>query len=61
MMDNAYLTNPEDVYETPWFLLKGGIFESFRYDTFESFNEKLWQLLTAMTSCSKKIIKKRQD
>jgi len=54
MMDNVYLTNPEDVYETPWFLLKGGIFESFRYDTFESFNEKLWELLTAMTSCSKK-------
>ncbi|RQP15628.1 MAG: hypothetical protein EAS52_14480, partial [Parapedobacter sp.] len=53
-MDNAYLTNPEDKYETPWFLLKGGIFESFRYDTFESFNEKLWQLVVAITSKRKK-------
>lgn len=53
-MDNAYLTNPEDKYETPWYLLRGGIIESFQYDTFESFNEKLWQLLIAMTSCSKK-------
>lgn len=54
MIDNAYLTNPEDGYETPWYLLKGGIFESFRYDTFESFNEKLWQLLVAITSKYKK-------
>lgn len=53
-MDNAYLTNPEDDYETPWYLLKGGIFESFRYDTFESFNDKLWQLLVAITSKRKK-------
>lgn len=53
-MDNAYLTNPEDDYKTPWYLLKGGIFESFRYDTFESFNDKLWQLLVAITSKRKK-------
>lgn len=53
-MDNAYLKNLEDEHETPWFLLQGGIFESFRYDTFESFNERLWQLLVAMTSKRKK-------
>lgn len=53
-MDNIYLKNPENTYETRWFLMEGGIFESFRYDTFESFNEKLWQLLVAMTSNRKK-------
>ncbi|UZJ63714.1 hypothetical protein OKW96_14880 [Sphingobacterium sp. KU25419] len=49
-MNNIYLKNPEDEYETAWFLLNGGIFESIRYDNYESFNEKLWNLLVAMTS-----------
>ncbi|MBC9798608.1 hypothetical protein [Sinomicrobium weinanense] len=49
-MENAYLKNPEDKWDTQWFLLDGGIFESFRYDTFESFNDKLWQLVVALTS-----------
>lgn len=54
MMDNAYLKNPENKYETRWFLIEGGIFESFCYDTFESFRERLWLLLVAMTSKRKK-------
>ena len=53
-MDNEYIKNPEDEFEIPWFLLKGGIFEAIRYDTFESFNEGLWQLLVALTSNRKK-------
>ena len=49
-MDNAYLTNPVNKWEIPWFLLGGGITEAFQYDTFESFNKKLWELLVALTS-----------
>ncbi len=49
-MNNIYLKNPENKYETSWFLLDGGIFESIRYDTYESFKEKLWNLLVAITS-----------
>jgi hypothetical protein len=53
-MDNAYLTNPVNKWEMPWFLLGGGITEAFQYDTFESFNKKFWELLVASTSRRKK-------
>lgn len=60
-MENAYLKNPEDEWDTQWFLLNGGIFESFRYDTFESFNDKLWQLVVALTSSRDKSVEEKQQ
>lgn len=60
-MDNIYLKNPEGEWDTQWFLLKGGIFESFRYDTFESFNDKLWQLIVALTSRGERSDEEKQQ
>ena len=34
-MKNIYLKNPQDQWDTQWFLLEGGIFESIKYDTFK--------------------------
>ena len=60
-MDNMYMKNPEDEWDTQWFLLDGGIFESFRYDTFESFNDKLWQLIVALTSRRNRSVEEKQQ
>lgn len=60
-MENQYLRNPEDEYEIPWFLVGGGIFESIQDDTFESFNEKLWNILIALTSKNKKDEEERKQ
>lgn len=60
-MENQYLKEPDDEYEIPWFLIGGGIFESIQDDTFESFNEKLWNILIALTSKNKKSEEKRKQ
>ncbi|KGE14246.1 hypothetical protein [Sphingobacterium deserti] len=49
-MDNAYLTNPGSKWDTPLYLLDGGIAEALQHDTFASFNKKMWKLLVALTS-----------
>ncbi|MFI2742197.1 hypothetical protein ACG2LH_05620 [Zhouia sp. PK063] len=60
-MNNIYFKNPENKWDTQWFLLEGGIFESFRYDTFKSFNDKVWLLIVALTSRRKKSVEEKQQ
>lgn len=59
-MKNIYLKNPQDQWDTQWFLLEGGIFESIKYDTFKSFHDKLWLLIVALTSKRQRSSKEKQ-
>ena len=59
-MKNIYLKNPKDQWDTQWFLLEGGIFESIKYDTFKSFHDKLWLLIVGLTSKRQRSSKEKQ-
>lgn len=51
-MENFYIKKPESELEPQWFLLEGGIYDSYEYLSYDSFKDSLWRLFECLTSRS---------